>query len=84
MFVLGLLQQQNSGITTNGDILSPVVTSTLTTTAPVLFEVSSGGLQSFASLAKSTEFQFGLEMDKKGFATGKPLFSIPTSSENES
>ena len=61
--------------TTDGNMLPPAVTSSLTTTAPVLFGVSSGGLHSFASLAKTAEFQFGLEKNKKGFAgAGTMLF----------
>ena len=49
--------------------------STSTTTAPLLFGASDSGLESFASLANTTEFQFGREANKKGFAgTGTILF----------
>ena len=47
----------------------------------MLFEASGSGLQSFASLAKTTEYQFGLQESKIGFATftineTKPLFPL--------
>ena len=62
--------------TSDGNTVLPVVTSTqLTTTTPVLFGASGGGLQSFASLANTAEFQFGCKEDKKGFAgAGTMLF----------
>ena len=78
--------EDNSDVPTTNDIpttsdvaatntVPPVVTSTLITTTPVLFGASGGGLQSFASLAKTAEFQFGYEGDKKSFAgAGTMLF----------
>ena len=51
------------------------LTGTSATTAPVLFGASDSGLQSFASLANATEFQFGREANKKGFTgAGTMLF----------
>ena len=61
--------------TSDANAVPPVVTSTLITTTPVFFGASGGGLQSFASLAKTAEFQFCFEEDKKGFAgAGTMLF----------
>ena len=61
--------------TSDPNTVPPIVTSTLITTTPVLFGASGGGLQSFASLAKTAEFQFGYEGDKKSFAgAGTMLF----------
>lgn len=57
------------------DALPSVLTSTSMTTAPVLFGASGGGLLSFAGLAKTTEFQFGLDKENKEFAgAGTMLF----------
>ena len=54
--------------TSNANTVPPVVTSTLITTTPVLFGASDGGLQSFANLANTAQFQFGCEGNKKDFA----------------
>ena len=80
----GCEDDSDAPTTINADTVPSVVTSTLISTAPVLFGASGGGLQSFASLANATEFQFGCRGDKKGFTgAGTMLFQAQMSQKED-
>ena len=69
--------------TSDADTVPSVVNSTPITTTPMLFRASGSGLQSFASLAKTAEFQFGYGEDKTGFAGAGTMLFKPQKEDSE-